>query len=236
MAFYAKNFEKHNIELETQLANAGNFEDFNHLWPILPFRYKMTVGSIESGIRFVCSNDALAADNTKVFDIFSGCDSKSIREALVNVNKNYQGSPENMQNIFEGLLGLTGYYENNYSSDVVNKIFNEKASSHIEIFKNKISEDSLKLLENLKNKPTFETAQNFLTGKKTDLTDPISFYKNISTQDYQYTPELFWAITRLYSPELKKSLTEPKSKYLYWQLLIDGIEEPIERRSRKTHY
>ena len=112
VAFYAKNFEKHNNELEKQLANATTFEDFNHLWPILPFRYKMTVEAIESGIRFVSTHDSLAADNTKVFDIFSGCDSKSIREALTNVSKNYQGSVENIQNIFEGLLGLTGYYEN----------------------------------------------------------------------------------------------------------------------------
>ena len=56
----------------------------------------MTVGSIESGIRLFV-NDALAADNT--VSIFSLDATQNLSGKRFNVNKSYQGSPENIQNI-----------------------------------------------------------------------------------------------------------------------------------------
>jgi hypothetical protein len=223
VAFYANNLENYLPEIESTLSSSSlSIEEFNNNWPILPFRHKISILTIEHGLRFVVANESILENQSKIFDIFSGCENKNLIKALENYIENDSPSPEKISCLLEGLYGLLGFYEGTSPGETISSaMVSSTSEAHQHLF---FSNSKYGFVDELKDK-SFENKtelNKIFSSAHEHLKEIRDFYKSLDVITYENTSELNWCARSLYDPE-GHSETFPKSESKYWKLLTNGI-------------
>lgn len=218
---------------------------FNEIWPILPFRFKLDQKTIERAIEIKIKGDTRPVQPGEVFEIFSGCEQKTLAKALDSViRRNRQNT--NLFSFIDGLSGLLGFREKSQTSKTVSEYLHRHSdhkSTHHHLILNEFEPNSCDMLERATRSPTFEGAKILEEASDKNLNGCSAVYKNFSTDVYPKTQDFLWVVTKLYSPCLVLNVKKPDSHGDFWTLLSNGIENQnldelnlLAQSSRKQPY
>lgn len=236
VAFYANHLNEYLPEIENKISEVSSTHKFNNLWPILPFRHILKKDIIVKALVFTCKHEEFYSHQSKIFDVYSGCDSTELAGALDDLINSKQVEPEHLSSLIEGLYGLLGYYENTKPSATVTQFMHEHdylESAHKHLFFDKHSEKMAKFVSDFKSNPTFKKGVEYEQHTDCQLNFVLPKYKTTTRSEFRHTKELHWVSTALYSPNAASLKSSPKPNDDFWRLLIDGIKNQTKDNLEK---